>query len=475
MRNRTRLILGCLLVLAAAIPAAAVAAPRMPVGFQDDPSFRWRDDAKQNFVNATQTDATIIRTTAYWSRIAPSRPANATNPLDPGYHFEDLDQLVLNATRNDMTVLITIWGTPGWANGGQAENRAPTNMVDLQNFAQALAARYSGRYTALLGIPVYVGYFSVWNEPNLSEFLAPAYTNGKPSSPAVYAKMAAAAIAGIKAANPKAMVGVGETSPRGRQKPLGSNSTQDTIAPGLFAQLVAKAAPGLKFDAWAHHPYSGLGQGPNVKVAFPNVNLPQIPTFEKKLQQWFHRKFVKIWITEYGFETKPGEPKGVTLAQQATYVKQTMAQVGNDPYVFMFIWFIFRDDPTSTWQSGLENFDNSRKPAFGTFTAGARALDIRSPVVYITAKKSNPVIRVPVWDLLWRDGPGAVLGSTVKVFYKKRNLSVSQPQVTMGVDGYVSVPIPLKKPPKNTAYTVSMQFNDKNGNQVFRSATLIVP
>ncbi len=45
----------------------------------------------------------------------------------------------------------------------------------------------------------------------------------------------------------------------------------------------------------------------------------------------------------------------------------------------------------------------------------------------------------------------------------------------MGVDGYVSVPIPLKKPPKNTAYTVSMQFNDKNGNQAFRSATLIVP
>ena len=325
MRNRTRFILGCLLALAAAIPAVATAAPRMPVGFNDDPSFRWRNDAKTNFDNAAQTDASIIRTTAYWSRIAPARPGNPTNPLDPGYHFEDLDQLVLNATRHDMTVLITIWGTPGWANGGQAENHAPTNMNDLQNFAQALAARYSGRYTALLGIPVYVGYFSVWNEPNLSEFLAPAYTNGKPSSPAVYAKMAAAAIAGIKAANPKAMVGVGETSPRGRQKPLGSSTAQDTIAPGLFAQDVAKAAPNLKFDAWAHHPYSGLGQGPNVKVAFPNVNLPQIPTFEKKLQQWFHRKFVKIWITEYGFETKPGQPKGVTLAQQAAYVKQTMA------------------------------------------------------------------------------------------------------------------------------------------------------
>jgi len=82
---------------------------------------------------------------------------------------------------------------------------------------------------------------------------------------------------------------------------------------------------------------------------------------------------------------------------------------------------------------------------------------------------------VPVWDLLWRDGPGAVLGSTVKVYYKQRNLSVTQPQTTIAVDGYVSLAIPLKKPPKNTSYTVSIQLNDKNGNQVFRSATLIVP
>ena len=74
---------------------------------------------------------------------------------------------------------------------------------------------------------------------------------------------------------------------------------------------------------------------------------------------------MKIWVTEYGFETKPGEPKGVTNAQQAAYAKQAMTVVGQSPYVFMFIWFIFRDDPTSTWQSGLEHEDSARKPAYG--------------------------------------------------------------------------------------------------------------
>jgi polysaccharide biosynthesis protein PslG len=468
--TRARLIIGCLLVLAAATPAAAVASARMPVGFQDDPSFRWRDDRATNLDNAAVTGATIIRTTAYWSRIAPTRPANATDPFDPAYHFDDIDELVRGAAFRGMTVLLTIWGTPSWANSGQGENRAPTRMADLQSFAKALAARYSGRYP---GYP-FVGYYSIWNEPNLAEFLAPAYQNGKPASPAIYAKLAAAAYAGIKAGNPRAQVGVGETSPRGRQRPLGSRTTQDTIAPGLFAQWVAKARPNLKFDAWAHHPYSGLGQGPNAKVAFPNVDLPQIPTFAKKLQQWFKRKQVRIWITEYGFETKPGEPKGVTLAQQAAYTKQTMAYVSASPYVDMFIWFIFRDDPTSTWQSGLENQDNSRKPAFATFTRGARSLDIRSPIVYLKAGKSNPVVRVPVWELEARDGVGARLGSTISVTYRGRSISVSQPTSVIAVDGYASFRVPVVKVKKNGLYIVYLQIGDANGNEIDRVAELLV-
>src|SRR4029077_18078648 len=144
--TRTRLLLGCLLVLAAVAPASAVASQRMPVGFQDDPSFRWRDDRLPNLNNAATTGASIIRTTAYWSQIAPTRPTNATNPFDSGYHFEDLDELLRNAGFRGMTVLITIWGTPGWANGDQGQNHAPARMADLQDFSRALAARYSGRY-----------------------------------------------------------------------------------------------------------------------------------------------------------------------------------------------------------------------------------------------------------------------------------------------------------------------------------------
>lgn len=471
--TRVRLILGCLLLLAAAVPAASLASIRMPVGFQDDPSFRWRDDRIANLDAARTAGASIIRTTAYWSSIAPTRPANAADPFDPAYHWEDVDDLVRNAALRGMTVLLTIWGTPGWANNNQGQNHAPSNMNDLRSFAQALSSRYSGRFPAT-GLP-YVGYFSLWNEPNLEEFLAPSYDpkTGKPVAPIIYANMARAAYAGIKAGNRRALFAIGETSPRGRQKPTSASGTQNTIAPGIFAHMVATApGPRVRFDAWAHHPYSGLGQGPFAKVAWPNVNLTQLTRFEKSLDQWFKRKGVPIWITEYGFETKPGEPKGVTTAQQATYARQTFKYVQNDPRVDMFIWFIFRDDPTSTWQSGLENEDNSHKPAFATFAAGARALDYRNPLVRIKPGSTNPVVRVPVLEFLARDGAGATLGSTISVIYRGRSIAVKQPQSVVGVDGWASFKIPIAKAQRNGLYVAYLHLSDANGNRVDRVAEL---
>jgi hypothetical protein len=469
--TRVRLILGCLLLLAAAaVPAVALAGERIPVGFQDDPSFRWRDDRIANLDAAKTADASIIRTTAYWSSIAPTKPANATDPLDPAYHFDDIDELVRSAQTRGMAVLLTIWGTPDWANGNAGQNHAPTNMNDLRNFAQALASRYSGRYPQY----PYVGYFSLWNEPNLEEFLAPSYgPNGKPIAPIIYANMARAAYAGIKAGNRKALFAIGETSPRGRQKPISAHGTQNTIAPGLFAHMVATApGPRVRFDAWAHHPYSNLGQKPLAKVAWPNVNLSQMSRFEKSLDQWFHRKGIPIWITEYGFETKPGEPRGVTLAQQAAYAKQTFSIVQNDPRIDMFIWFIFRDDPTSTWQSGLENEDNSHKPAFATFAAGARALDYRNPLVRIKPGTSNPVVRIPVLEFLARDGAGATLGSTISVTFRGKSIAVKQPQATVSVDGYASFKIPITKAQRNGLYVAYIKIGDAHANSVERVAEL---
>jgi hypothetical protein len=469
MRLR-RVIVICLL-LAAVVPASALAAERMLVGFQDDPTFRWRGNRARMLSEAAKTNASIVRTTVYWAKAAPTRPANGRNPFDKAYRFADIDEFVRNAELRGMTVLLTIWGTPGWANGGKGQNRAPNRVADLQNFARAVAARYSGRYP---GLP-FVGYYSVWNEPNLEQFLAPTFdAKGKPVSPFTYAKMYRAARAGIKAGNRRALVGIGETSPRGRDRPSPQpGRLQNRLSPGTFARLVATVRPALKFDAWAHHPYSELGRGPDQRVRFPNVNLPQLPQFEKKLDEWFKRRNIPIWITEYGFETRPDEPKGVTRALQATYASQSLNITRKDPRVTMFIWFIFRDDPTSTWQSGLLTRGGAKKPVYVTFSAQAKPVDARSPIVRIRAGTTNPMIRVPVWELAVRDGVGAQLGSTARTRRGEILVGVGQPPSTIAVDGWASFVVPLHEAEHGQRYSVTLDINDANGNSITRTATLV--
>ena len=462
----TRLVFACALFsLFASVSASG--ADRMWVGFQDDPSFRWREDRASMLDEAVASNAGIVRTTVYWSRVAPRRPANASNPFDPAYRWDDLDELVRSSQLRGLESLLTIWGTPDWANKSKGPNYTPTRLSDLTAFGRALATRYSGRYP---GYP-YVRFFSVWNEPNLEQFLAPTFDKkGKPVAPSTYAKLYRAAYAGLKAGSPTAQVGIGETSPRGRDKPS-PGPIQDSLAPATFARLLSTARPRVHFDGFAHHPYSVLGQGPLQKARYPNVHLTQLPQFSKDLNKWFG-KTVSIWITEYGFETKPAEPRGVTLSQQAAYASQTLDLLRRLPTVKMLVWFIFRDDPTSTWQSGLVNRNSTRKPAFGTFASKAKLLDARNPVVRAKLNIA-PIVRLPVLELAARNGAGTIIGANIKVFGPGSQFFGNiQMQSTIGKDGWASFTFA----PNGTKRTYYLYFDvqDKNGNAIQRSATLII-
>jgi hypothetical protein len=451
-------------------PLTASAEPRMLVGFQDDPSLRWRDDRQSVFDVAEAANAGIVRTTVYWSRIAERRPVNATNPFDSAYRFDDLDEFVRNAGMHGMEVMLTIWGTPSWANGGKGQNFAPTRMTDLRNFARALASRYSGRYN---GYP-FVRYYTVWNESNLGQFLSPQYVGGKPAAPRIYAALYRAAYAGIKTGNRKALVGIGETSARGRDHVLGRAGTQETESPGRFAELLSLQRPALRFDAWSHHPYAtSLTAPPTQRVRWPNVTLTQLPKFEESLDKWFKRT-VPIWITEYGYETKPGEPKGVTLSRQAAYMRTAINYAANDPRVTMFIWFIVRDDPTSAWQSGLLNRNGSHKPSFATFAALAQKYDARDPEIIVKPGVSNPLVRFAALELWSRSGPGAKVGMTIAVYDGRRLLRTAQPVSSILQDGWVQFRAPIRTVVGHNYY-ITVKAGDIHGNFVNRSVLVRCP
>ena len=160
-----------LIMLLATIPAAtASGVARMPVGFFDDPSFHWSPAVGANLASAEAAHASVVRALVDWATVAPTRPAHPLDGNDPAYHLSDIDGLVVTALRYDLRVLLTISGTPPWANGGRSPNYPPTNLSDLTQFAHMLAARYDGSRGA--GV---VTLFSVWNEPNLSLYLTPQF------------------------------------------------------------------------------------------------------------------------------------------------------------------------------------------------------------------------------------------------------------------------------------------------------------
>jgi hypothetical protein len=433
----------------------------MPIGFYDDPSFRWSPDREMNLADAAATGATVIHTTANWALIAPTRPANAADGSDPAYQLQDLDDLVQKAGLYGMRVLLDITSTPKWANGGKTPNYAPKKLSDLTTFARMIATRYSGRP----GSKGSVSMYAVWNEPNLQQFLRPQFVGKKIVGPAIYAKLYKAAYAGIKAGNPTAKVAIGETSAQGRDKPSGTSS--QTVAPGTFAKLLAQQK-GLRFDAWAHHPYpTALNAKPLEKVKYPNVTLSQLPTFEKALKKAFHRT-VPIWITEYGHETKPGEPRGVTTAQQAAYAKQALTFARNDQDVQMFVWFTFRDSSGNPWQSGLELESGARKPAYAAFSSLARVIDGTTQTVRAGVP---PKITLYVPFLAYYSSAGTTLGMTYRVYDGKKLVTAAQPTASLAFDQSVTFTAQFK-PVKKHTYTVIATVNEPNGHSQTRTVTV---
>ena len=138
------LVLACL--AAALVAPAASAADRMWVGFHDDPVLRFDGGRTEAMDRARGNGASVVRTLIDWSKAAPTRPTDATDPFDPAYRFDDVDEVVRNAQQRGLEVMITLWGTPSWANGGQKPQAMPSNIADFQSFARAVASRYSGRY-----------------------------------------------------------------------------------------------------------------------------------------------------------------------------------------------------------------------------------------------------------------------------------------------------------------------------------------
>jgi hypothetical protein len=330
---------------AAAVLAAspAAASPAVQFGVQDDAWLLHGPGTLEARVSELERlGVDIVRLTLRWDEIAWRRPANPRDHLDAAYDWGDADRVLRALRRHGIAAVLTLVGTPRWANGGRTFNSAPTDPRSFGNFAYAAANRYS-----------WVDAWTIWNEPNQPRWL-------QPTSAEVYvSRLLNPAYAQIHAVVPGARVGGGMTSPR-------ANSGLSPVA-----WIREMGRQGARLDAYAHHPYPSQPKLESPwKGGCEHCSTLSMAALERLVDEVKGSLGPKrIWLTEYGYQTDPPDTiLGVPLETQARYVTTAARRVYLAPDVDMLIYFLVRDDAEAGgWQSGLVTDDGSKKPSYSAF------------------------------------------------------------------------------------------------------------
>jgi hypothetical protein len=336
----------------------AEASPYAQFGIQDDAWLLGGPGTfEERLEQVDRLGVDLVRINVRWDAVAARKPVKPSNHLDPAYDWSAPDALLNGLRRHGIAPLVTLVGTPRWANGGRTSNWAPSSPSALANFAYATAQRYP-----------WVRRWLIWNEPN-------KYWQLRPTSARTYTPVLLnPAYAQLKRANRNNLVGGGVTAPRGG---TGSVSPVDWIR-GMRAN-------GARFDAYAHHPY------PMSRFETPmsggcryceNITMADLERLLANVQRsWGTRK--RIWLTEYGYQTNPPDRAlGISPALQARYLGEAALRTYRAPRVDMLIHFLVRDEAhVGRWQSGLFRIDDEPKLAAFAFPLPLAQASRRGAVV----------------------------------------------------------------------------------------------
>ena len=226
-------------------------------------------------LDAMQADGVkLARTDAFWSVAEPEPPAGGVHRYDWGY----ADRVAGSLARHGVRWLPIISYSALWAASLPDNDKAPPfTPDDYAAYAGAFAERYGrdGRFWAehpeLPATPATA--IEIWNEPDNSDFWAPA------PNPAGYIDLYLRARTAIRAADPRARVLIGGL----------------TGAPTFLPQLLA-ARPDARgqIDGVAVHTYSpeplgALAETRDARRTLVTLGMADVP----------------LWVTEFGWVSRP--------------------------------------------------------------------------------------------------------------------------------------------------------------------------
>ena len=324
------------LVLAAAFVLAAPAAgsPGVRYGIQDDAWLLYGEGTlEERIAELDALGVDVVRFTIQWHQVEAREGART---------WSGPDAVLRGLRAAGIEAVVTLWGTPRWANAGRPPSWAPTSGAMFADFAAAAARRYP-----------WVRKWLIWNEPNQRRWL-------RPTSPSTYVRtLLNPGYAAIHRVRRNAKVAGGVTAPRG---------AAGGLSPVAFIR--GMGAAGAKLDVYAHNPHP-LDRGSTPFTGgCAHCDTITMATLERLLRE-VSRSFgaKRIWLTEYGYQTSPPDRAlGVSYAQQARFVAEAARRVYLARRVDLLIQYLYRDEPDlGRWQSGLTSLDGSAKPSLRAF------------------------------------------------------------------------------------------------------------
>lgn len=315
----------------------------------------------------------VVRANFGWNEIAlggcgafVATPQLLADHANPCYNWHLLDSLVSQTNARGMKLLLSTSRAPVWLHGStdvMYMGSTPAQVAHSGDHYAAFLAAAGARYGTGSAIGT-VTYWTIWNEPNGDVFWHP-----KPNA-AHYAMVYAKAAKALKSAHPGAQIAPGPTAPSG-----GKNGIKPTPFIKEFQKAIQRRLGSQTrslINAWAHNPYPGNG-APHVTTGNnPDViGLAGINKLFKVLDSHSSTKGLKVWATEFGYQTGSNavdRSSAVSEALQARYLAEAYNYLASKQRVTIGIWYGFTDptDPVD-WQSGTVRMNGAAKPSYAMF------------------------------------------------------------------------------------------------------------
>lgn len=399
--------LAAALALSGSVPARA-SSTQVSV-FEDNNLLLSRGDATRD--NTLDTLAAMgvdtVHVLVIWNRFAP-QPLSFTRPnfdaTDPGgyVNWQPLDALVAGATARGMHVLLSPTGrAPAWASeckGSVSERqRCLPRASEYGAFVKALATRYPASA---------VSRWSFWNEPNHSSWLRPQHGRrlGVQIDVAAmrYRQLVTAGIAALdQTGHGDDTILLGETAPLGSSKstpPVDFDRELFCLDRNYrpFRGVAARARDcttrrRLAVTGVSHHPYTLAGVArPSFTGHAGDVPIGAlgriIRVVDAAARFGILAHGLPLYLTEFGFQTRPPDPFGMSLGDQARYLNESDYIAYRNRRVASVAQYALRDDRARAgFNTGLLFANGGVKPALAAY-------------------------RMPIWIVRGAHGSGKVFG-----------------------------------------------------------------